>query len=173
MELVIDAVLIVGACVLGAELHEFSHYLQARVHGREASIDPWQLEVRWTDPEPTVDRRIEVTPLVSGLAAGVLWTLFGPGWSVAAAAFWLIYTFGGSKEDYQHLIAAEPSTRERQLIMAGAGLSLAWATDVAWQLDWITSTLYWPLWVLGILVGVSQLIVFAVPDDADGLARTA
>lgn len=173
MELLIDAVVVVIACVLGAELHELSHYLQARLHGRDASIDPWELEVRWTDPEPTVDRRIEMTPLTSGLAAGVLWTLFGPGWSVAAAGFWLIYTFGGSKDDYQHVIAADPNKRERQLIMAGAGLGLAWLAELALQLSWITGTLYWPLWAVGILVGVSQLIVFGLTDEGVQTARTA
>lgn len=89
--------LILGTSVVGSLAHEATHYLVAKLGGRNPEFSLREWAVFWRsprDPEP-VDWAIAVAPLVVGLIGGVaLLSLGMAAWWLVPA--WYLYTLHGA-----------------------------------------------------------------------------
>jgi hypothetical protein len=85
----------VVAGLTGAVLHEITHYLLARLMGREAHIDWWGMDTWYAEGENDV--AIRVAPTLLGSWAFLLclaWQVSVPVWFA-----WAVYTLGGAPND--------------------------------------------------------------------------
>ncbi len=99
-------VAIVGG-VLGAITHELTHWLMARLCGRDAFIDWIHFDTYWLIPdEPALaDRLVALAPQLTGLVALTVGLLSAPlTSSVVVAAgligWWIVHTLWGAPSDY-------------------------------------------------------------------------
>lgn len=95
---------VVGAGVIAAALHELTHYVVARLGGREAWIEWAALNVRHVYPlsgPALIDRLVGVAPFAVGSVFGVSWLAVSLPISPALVVAWGVYTLGGVPNDFR------------------------------------------------------------------------
>lgn len=95
---------VVGAGVIAAALHEVTHYVVARLGGREAWFEWTNLNVRHVLPlggPSVVDHAVGVAPFALGSVFGVGWLVASLPVSPALLVGWGVYTLGGVPNDFR------------------------------------------------------------------------